>query len=106
MDRVLDVGVVSGRLPEAAREDIKINVTVPNLATRDRKAEAEADAILVQNEAMSSQEMSRRHNLDPVQMADEIEGNADRLNLFSTDGDFVKKEPDDDDEPEPEEDEE
>ena len=106
MDRVLDVGVVSGRLPEAAREDIKINVTVPNLATRDRKAEAEADAILVQNEAMSSQEMSRRHNLDPVQMADEIEGNADRLNPFSTDGDFVKKEPDDDDEPEPEEDEE
>ncbi len=103
MDRVLDGAVATGQITAEIREKIKVSVTPPNLASRDRKAETEADAILVQNEAMSSQEMSRRHGLDPGQMAEEIEEKTGKLEPFSTDGDFVgKPKADDDDEDGPE----
>jgi len=64
MDRVLDLAVEHKRITQQVRDAIEISATAPTLATRDRLKEAQADEVLVRNEAMSPQTMAARHGLD------------------------------------------
>jgi capsid protein len=64
LSRVVRAAVDAGRLPSEALTEIDIEGIPPSLAVRDRLKEAQADQILVRNQAMSPQTMSLRHGLD------------------------------------------
>ncbi|MCP4251136.1 MAG: hypothetical protein GY778_29210 [bacterium] len=58
--------------PEEIKTLLKIDVNLPQLATRNRKEEVDADAVLVNSDAMSRRTMSIRANLDPDSEAEQI----------------------------------
>lgn len=64
MARVVDAAIAAGRLPRAARTDVRIDGVPPTLAVRDRLREAQADRILVECGAMTVAAMAARHGLD------------------------------------------
>jgi capsid protein len=64
LGRVVLAAVNAGRLPREALAEIDIEGVPPSLAVRDRLKEAQADQILVRNQAMSPQTMAVRHGLD------------------------------------------
>jgi len=61
---VLRAAVDAGRLPREALTEIDIEGIAPSLAVRDRLKEAQADQILVRNQAMSPETMALRHGLE------------------------------------------
>jgi hypothetical protein len=65
MRRVVAAAVQSDRLPSEAAAAVEIQAVPPSLAVRDRLKEAQADQILVRNQAMSVQTLALRHGLDP-----------------------------------------
>jgi len=65
VDRVMQLAVRAGRLPEAALDQVAIQGFPPSLAVRDRLKETRADEILLRAGAMSRETMARRHGLDP-----------------------------------------
>lgn len=62
--REIQIAVDANRLNQEALT-LEVNAVPPNLATRDRLQEVQADAILVDKRAMSRETMSERHDLDP-----------------------------------------
>jgi hypothetical protein len=64
LSRVVRAAVDAGRLPREALTEVDIEGIPPSLAVRDRLKEAQADQILVRNQAMSPQTMALRHGLD------------------------------------------
>ena len=65
MWRVVTAAVDAGRLPPEALTAVDVQGVPPTLAARDRLREAQADQILLRNQAMSVQTMSIRYGLDP-----------------------------------------
>jgi len=78
MWRVVTAAVDAGRLPPEALAAVDIQGVPPTLAARDRLREAQADQILLRNQAMSVQTMSIRHGLDPDKEQQLIKELADR----------------------------
>jgi hypothetical protein len=64
LEMEIEFWIAAGRLPEEAR-DLTISATPPNVATRDRLKDTQADGILVDKRAMSRHTMRERHDLDP-----------------------------------------
>ncbi len=62
--RVLVGAVRSGRLPSRTLHTVDIQGIAPTLAVRDRLRDAQADQILVRNQAMSVETLAMRHGLD------------------------------------------
>jgi hypothetical protein len=63
--RVVAGAVAGGRLPGDWPAAVDLQGVPPSLAVRDRLKEAQADAILMHNGALSPQTMALRHGLDP-----------------------------------------
>jgi hypothetical protein len=82
MDRVLDMAVETGRLTAEVRDQLEIDVTPPQLASRDRKEEIEADAILVDKKAMSIQTLQLRNDLDPEHETELIDEQRKKMDPF------------------------
>ena len=82
MDRVLDMAVETGRLSAEVREQLDIDVTPPQLTTRDRKDEIEADAILVNQNAMSIETLQLRNDLDPEYETELIDAQREKMDPF------------------------
>ncbi len=64
MWRVVRAAVEAGGLPQAALDEIEIQVSPPSLEMRDQKQEAEVHQIEYQNGILSPQTWSRRRGLD------------------------------------------
>jgi len=58
--RVIGASIAAGRLPVDTLARVKIDVTLPSLATRDRLRDAQADQILVRCGAMTPEQMAGR----------------------------------------------
>ena len=65
MNRVLDMAVEAETITPELRAQVRIDVTPPQLASRNRKEEIEADTILVNNKAMSIPTLQLKNDLDP-----------------------------------------
>jgi hypothetical protein len=65
MRRVVLHAVEAGRLPAEAIATVDVRGIPPTLAVRDRLKDAQADQILVRNNAMSVETLAMRHGLDP-----------------------------------------
>ena len=88
-DMLFQFKVDEGVLSEDDKELVNFAITPPRTQVRDRKADTEADEILVQNQAMSIQTMSERANLDPEEEAKRILARSDaELNLPPDDDSF------------------
>ena len=61
LQQVLRNGVYAGQLPAEIQTSVRVRVTPPALAVHDRKAEIEADRILVELGAMSVQELASKY---------------------------------------------
>lgn len=61
--RVIDASIEADQLPADTHHRVRIDVTLPNLSTRDRLREAQADQILVRNGAMTPEIMAARHGI-------------------------------------------
>jgi hypothetical protein len=82
MDRVLDMAVEAGRVSLEVREQLEIDVTPPQLASRNRKEETEADRILVQEKAMSIETLQLRNDLDPEHETELIDEQREKMDPF------------------------
>lgn len=97
LDRVLDVAVERGQIDAATREAIKIDVTPPTLAARDRAAEVNADMALVNGRIMSIHTCQLKNDLDPETESEWLEKEqeeADKRNPFNGLGEFGMMPPD------------
>jgi hypothetical protein len=65
MAHVVQAASETGRLPPDVLELVDIQAVAPTLAVRDRLQDAQADQILVRNQAMSVETMAARHGLSP-----------------------------------------
>jgi capsid protein len=70
-DRVLGEAVRLGELTAAERRAVRLHLTPPPLAVRNRHHEALADAVYFRHGALSRRELSRRERVDPDLMARE-----------------------------------
>jgi len=82
MDRVLDLAVESGELSLENRERMEVDVTPPNVASRDRLQETQADEILLNNKVMSIETMQIRNNLDPESETEKIDAQREKMDPF------------------------
>ena len=73
MHKVIEAAVVAGRLPDGVLDRVDINATPPNIQTRDRLKDAQADFILQRTGAISAQTIAERNDLDWEQEAERIE---------------------------------
>ena len=64
-ERALTVAADNGRLPADILKQVRVDVTPPGVIARDRLTNTQADQILWQCGAISSDSMARRSNLDP-----------------------------------------
>lgn len=64
MKRVIEAAIAAGKLKADIQERIEVNVTPPNVQTRDRMKEVTADKVLVDAGAMSVRTMAERNDLD------------------------------------------
>jgi hypothetical protein len=64
------------------REQLEIDVTPPQLASRNRKEETEADRILVQEKAMSIETLQLRNDLDPDHETELIDEQREKMDPF------------------------
>ena len=69
---VMTEAIAAGRLPEQFFDLIRPQWTFPDLVSRDRPSEREADVKLVASQVISRAEAARRDNTDPEQMRREI----------------------------------
>lgn len=83
MGRVLDKAVEGGSFDEGLRNDIEVEVTTPRLTTRDRKAEVEADRILVEGKAMSVETWQLKNDLDPEHETALIDAEREKADPFA-----------------------
>jgi len=82
IDMMLDMKVEIDELASNDLELVDITITPPLTQVRDRKADTEADQILVDTGAMSVPTMSERANLDPAKEADrQIKYMDEKMNL-------------------------
>ena len=65
MAHVVQAAIAAERLPPDTLELLDIQAVAPTLAVRDRLQDAQADQILVRNQAMSVETMAARHGLSP-----------------------------------------
>ena len=65
MAHVVQAAIAAERLPPDTLELVDIQAVAPTLAVRDRLQDAQADQILVRNQAMSVETMAARHGLSP-----------------------------------------
>ena len=65
MAHVVQAAIEAERLPPDTLELVDIQAVAPTLAVRDRLQDAQADQILVRNQAMSVETMAARHGLSP-----------------------------------------
>lgn len=65
---VMQEAVRLGLLPAEALNQVKVRITPPAVAVRNRKDDAEADAIYFDRGALSKREMARRDHADPATM--------------------------------------
>jgi capsid protein len=63
LDTVLRHAESAGKIPSGLLDRISLMASPPNVQTRDRLKDAQADAILVDKGAMSSETMAERHDL-------------------------------------------
>jgi len=68
---VMNEAVRLGLLPLEALEHVRLRITPPAVAVRNRKDDAEADAIYFDRGALSRRELSRRDQADPTVMEQE-----------------------------------
>jgi capsid protein len=77
MRRALETATKAGLLPKDILALIDVIATPPNVRTRDRLKEAQADAILKTNGVLSGKTMAARHNLDWDDEQENMEAEAD-----------------------------
>jgi hypothetical protein len=65
MAHVVQAAADAGCLPPDTLERVAIQAVAPTLAVRERLQDAQADQILVKNQAMSVETMAARHGLSP-----------------------------------------
>ncbi len=65
---VMNEAVRLGLLPAEALDHVRLRITPPAVAVRNRKDDAEADAIYFDRGALSRRELSRRDQADPTVM--------------------------------------
>lgn len=92
LNLVLDNAVEGGRLAQEIRDAVEVNVTTPTLTSRDRLKEAQADEVLVRNEAMSPETMAERHGLDYDVERERLNASREDADLYGGDEDFDKEE--------------
>jgi capsid protein len=73
---VMHEAVRLGLLPAEALSQVKVRITPPAVAVRNRKEDAEADAIYFDRGAISKRELARRDHADPLVMEREKAGEA------------------------------
>ncbi len=88
INRVLDMAVVTKRLSAEVRDQLDIDVTPPQLTTRNRKEETEADRILVQEKAMSVRTLQLKNKLDPDYETELIDEQREKMDPFNGLGEF------------------
>lgn len=72
---VMQEAVRLGLLPAASLLSIRLHITPPAVAVRNRKEDAQADAIYFDRGALSRRELARRDHADPVVMERERQAN-------------------------------
>jgi hypothetical protein len=87
-ERVLDWAVASGRLDEATRAAVEIDVEPPRLESRNRKEEVEADVTLVRERVMSKHTAAIRHELDPDFESGKMEQEREQSDPYGGMGEF------------------
>lgn len=74
-ERALMVAAKAGRLPVDVLKTVRLDILPPQIITRNRIQDTQADEILVRNGAMSPDTMSMRANLDPEDERTKAEAN-------------------------------
>jgi hypothetical protein len=82
MDRVLDLAVESGEISQENRDFMEVDVTPPNVASRDRLQETQADAILLDKKVMSIETMQVRNGLEPEAETEKIDAQREKMGPF------------------------
>ncbi len=70
--------LVSDAVPDGILERVDITAEGPNVRTRDRLKDAQADQVLVMNGVLSKQTLAARHNLEYDKEHDKIEQEAEQ----------------------------
>lgn len=82
LDMVFDAAVAAGLLEKDIRAAVEIQVTPPNVASRDRTKEVAADVQLAAAGAMSTHTLQLRHGLDPETEDEYLAGERERKDPF------------------------
>ena len=83
LDLALDLAVIAGRITQDTRDNVMVDVTFPQLATRDRKEEIEADMLLVNGKCMSKDTCMIKNGLDPDHEKELIEEDTEKNDPFA-----------------------
>lgn len=77
LERAIQSAIGMGRLPADTLELVEVQAQAPNVQSRDRLKEVQADIALVRERAMSKRELATRHDMDYDVQRDQIEEEAD-----------------------------
>jgi len=79
VSRAIEVAITDGQLPESVQEWYSLDIEPPNVTSRDRQKEVDADVKLKEAGAMSLHTLRVKHDLDPDFEAQKRKGEAGTL---------------------------